>query len=59
MTNERDSYGITKTEQAPTPLPTSGPSVVLTPNVTEPDPRASAAVYATVRKDLETRAEGL
>jgi hypothetical protein len=57
MTNEQDSYGIVKAAPAPMPLQTSGPFVAVTPSVTKPDPRASAAFYQTVRKDLETRGQ--
>jgi hypothetical protein len=57
MTNERDSYETTKTAPVPTPLPASGPFVAVTPTVANPDPHASAAFYATVRKDLATRGQ--
>jgi hypothetical protein len=57
MTNEQDSFGTVGTAPASTPLQTSGPFVAVTPSAMTPDPRASAAFYATVRKDLESRGE--
>jgi hypothetical protein len=53
MPNEQDSYETTKTVAAP--LVTSGPYVAVTSLA--PNPRASAAFYATVRKDLKLRGQ--
>jgi hypothetical protein len=57
MPNEQDSYETVKTAPAPMPLSIGGPFVAVTPSVSNPDPRASAAFYATVRKDLQTRGQ--
>ena len=56
MTNEKDSFGV-QTESAQS-LQITGPFVVVTPNATTPDPRASAVFNATMRKDLESRQQG-
>jgi hypothetical protein len=58
MPNEQESYEATKTAPAPTPLPTSGPFIAVTPGTLSPNPGATAAFYATVRKDLQTREQG-
>jgi|HubBroStandDraft_6_1064221.scaffolds.fasta_scaffold00417_18 hypothetical protein len=59
MTNEQDSYETVKTAPAPIQLRTSGPFVAITPHISNPDARASAAFYANVRKDLQARGEAV
>jgi hypothetical protein len=51
MTNEKDSFGAVKSET----LPTAGPFIAVTRNATNPNPRASVVVNATIKKDLEKR----
>jgi hypothetical protein len=54
MSNERDNYAV-KAAPGSIPLQTSGPFVAVTPSAMNPDARAAAAFYKTLRKDLETR----